>query len=206
MDFITGFFIGAFAPFFALGWIWMAAIVAFIIAETVCVRNDNWFFSTALLIGGVLGIFFLGTPPDGQTWLSFTSALLSVMWLVIYAGSGIVWSLFFGVFVKGGKANKEFDRRKAKILEQYPEGDQRDKELKRLKEWLRERAPNKSKFLGYFFFWPFSVLGWIIGDFLGDILEGLWNVMKRFGTAVWNAMSGFFAAAWKRRIGNRLDD
>lgn len=206
MDFITGFFIGAFAPFFALGWMWMAAIIAFIFFEAIFSRNEQWFFATLLLIGGGVGIFMFGGPPDGQTWLSWASAFLSILWIAGYAGFGIFWSFLYGVLIKGGKANKEFDRRKAALLERFPEGEKREQHLEHLKDWLRAKAPTKSKFIGYFFFWPFSVIGWILGDFLADFLEAVWKVLKKIATAIWKPLAGFFAAAWKRRIGNRLDD
>ena len=202
MDVLTGFFLGIFAPFLVMGWSFFIIFVVFLLAEVVCMKYDNWGAATGVLIAALVAIYILVDPPNGQTWLSFASIGILSIWAALYPVGGVIWSWLYGIEVKASRTKKEVKRRKEAIMASEKDEQRRQEALERVEQWKEKQHPKyrKSEFLGYFIFWPFSLIAVFLGDFVFEAFSIIGRALKSIALGIWNLIAGTLGRIWDSRM------
>lgn len=173
MDMAIGFFLGV----SMLAWPWiMALILLFLIEIALCERN-YFTGATLLLLFGTSFLFWVAADFNMGTWM-WTHKVDAVVFLGKYLLIGGVWSLlkWFSVSLKM-KEQLRVDR-------EIYDGRAPD-EIENFREEQRPSRPPKSyarnskaRIIGWIGHWPFSMLGYFIGEFLTRVFEWVFNMFR----------------------------
>lgn len=165
---------------FALGTIWFwVSIFMLSLVLSVIVENGSGVWATIWTIGSVISISYI------YKWSIITAVKLhpgaAIIWLGIYLLAGALWSVCKWYFYLHKEMNKYKDE-KRKFL-----AANNAKELtpKLAKEFLCfnsislcDASEHKGDLIRWSTYWPFSVLGTLLNDFIRKIWEYVYDMLQ----------------------------
>jgi hypothetical protein len=160
----------------ALPWLWLGALFLLCIADVILTESECFGWGTFILLAGIVTIAWVGGDVNvfKWTWFNLTDVL---KFTAVYVLIGVLWSVVKWYFYLV-KIRKELKANLASGVRRV--GDTRPR---------RSFAKNnKARITGWMAHWPFSIVGTIVGDFLlelwNTIYEWLSGVYERIETRV----------------------
>jgi len=152
----------------ALSWYWIGAVIVTFIVFASFANDENTGSEVLLFMAMVIGLGYLIW---GQ--LTITAAVFGIFYYLV---AGAVWSL--GNY--------------SRIIRKEMKWDKDHKTVKSLRHY--QNLIHKSKIIRWIAYWPFSILNFIIGDFIFEIFnhiaEYLRNTYKNITNFFYKRMFG----------------
>ncbi len=171
MEILAGFVLGM----FTLPWLWLLAVSILCIVDVVLCENDAFGWATALLIGGVGLVAWLGGDVNVLSWTWANLAGL-VKLFIGYLLVGSLWSIVKWYFYL------------LKIRDRVKESSH-DKNTRPVDTYARY---NMDKLIGWIGHWPFSMIGSLFGDVLTRIVTSIYRVLSGLYDRVANSVFAGF--------------
>jgi hypothetical protein len=153
---------GMFTGFFALSVWWMLAIVAIFLVDVVLCEKDEFGWGTGLLMAGTALVAWLGAEVNAFLWVWENLAAV-VKFSMVYFFIGAIWSFvkwyFYLIKVRDHHVKYEVDKSPERPKSSFAKN-------------------NKARLMGWVAHWPFSAIGFFLGDMLRKVVEGIFNVLK----------------------------
>lgn len=175
---------------FAEPWLLVLSLVVLILTCLVTYQ-EIWFISGVLLIVHSIILALFG---DFNLFSEIIAhPLEAVLVLAGYLGIGIIWSTFkWYIFLVKAK-NKFINFRKEFFSNPKNVGISQDKFLEiaesRSVRYKPKATEFKSNIVGWMAFWPFSLIATLLGDFVKDIFEFIYekfrNCWQKISDYVW---------------------
>lgn len=171
---------GLLAGALLMPWYWLGLLGLLILADVILVSND-WFGGATgtLLVGGLL-ITFFGADVNPFTWVWANPGLVLEFvsyWLL----AGAFWSIVrWYLFLLKVRARTRASASQSK--QQTPLTRPRDSYA----------SENKSRITGWIAYWPFSIVGYFLGDFLTNVFKNVYRVLSSLYEKMGNAVFAGF--------------
>ncbi len=153
---------GLFSGCLALSIWWMVVLVAILIVEIVLCEQDKFSWATGILLGGTALVAWLGAEVNAFAWLWNNLAAI-IRFSLGYFFLGALWSFvkwyFYLVSMRDGHLKYDVDQAPRRPRSSFARN-------------------NKARLTGWVAHWPFSVLGFFLGDLLGKLVDGIFNILK----------------------------
>jgi len=153
---------GIFTGFFALSIWWMVALVAIFIVDIVLCETSEFGWGTGVLMAGTAGVAWLGADLNVFAWIWENLADV-VRFSLVYFFIGAIWSFvkwyFYLIKVRDRHVQYDVDKSPTRPESSYA-------------------RHNKARLMGWIAHWPFSMIGFFLGDMLRKVVEGIFNVLK----------------------------
>jgi hypothetical protein len=188
MDLVIAFVAGM----FALPWMWLALASLVFVTEVACSHNEDFFLATLISFFSVALIGYFGADLNVFTW-AWQHPLELIQFSVVYLFIGGVWSTFKWYqhrISERDYLNQKIDKwertradrqeQLAKNVESGHKPGNRDQAWSNAnprptREFLDTAEMHMDNLCGWVAHWPFSMLGYLIGDFLIRIVKRVVN-------------------------------
>jgi len=170
---------------YAMSGFWVGVTAAFMLVIALIAGATGRNNGTAVLFILAALVFTSLTQysPLSWTWENWPTA---IMYFSIYLMIGVVWSTF-AWFIHLRKKAAEYESHRAKLLPKYftargISGPLRPEDYADFREFMQQQgnflpsnnlSMDRSVMAGQILFWPFKVVGFILGDFLSVLVDAI---------------------------------
>lgn len=184
-------------PFVALGgYIFWASIAIFLLAMMLWIRED--YLDVPFIAVGLFAAFVVAFVDVPWSWFAH-NYLMVVMIFAVYAVFGISWSFLKWLFFLQDKAT-EYTKNIASYQNNFTRAKDRGQYPDRSFAWYMRTEydlppsalKNKTRLMYWAFFWPFSILKFMLSDFLRKVWDFIYSKLSGLYQRVANAVFAKF--------------